>query len=324
MKKSPAITLKDLSVLASCSVNTVSRALRNCDDISIATQEKIKKLANEKGYIPNRVPDFMRSGKTNMIGIVISSITNPYFTIAIDELSRELQKHDYFPMIMVSHDDIMDMKLLMKLLENRVSGIFSFSDIDDDVAEFCYKNHICLIRVGSKPQDERVNAIYADRYLCGKLVADEAIRRKVKRPCYINCNTVLSNIDRRNGFLDTLNKAGYGYDEYNCNFQTRHEEADALKSQIISNKNDFIFCFNDEIAAFVLELLEEYKYSNYVVFGIDGVAHYLPICRRINSVGGDFKEISRRCTEILLDKINEFDDSVVHEVYPVELIMFDR
>lgn len=316
------VTLKQISEIAGCSVNTASRALRGCSDISIETQKKIKKIAEEYGYIPNKVPAFMRFGKTNMIGVVISSITNPYFTIAIDELSRELQQHGYYPMIMVSND-ILDMNLLMKLLENKVSGIVSFSDIEDNVADYCYEKNVCLIRVGSKPKHEKVNAIYADWYECGKLVAEEAIRRKCKRPCYINCKSVSSNIDRRNGFIDHLKKANFIYDEYDCNFHARHEKANILKKQITENKNDFIFCFNDEIASFIIELLEECNYSNYTIFGIDGVSRYLPICRKINSVGGNFREISRRCTEILLNKINKSDETIVREVYPTEIILFD-
>lgn len=47
------ITLKDLARQADVSINTVSRALRNCDDISLARRQQIQKLAARLGYKPD-------------------------------------------------------------------------------------------------------------------------------------------------------------------------------------------------------------------------------------------------------------------------------
>lgn len=49
----PSIAMKDLAVLAGCSVNTVSLALRNSHRISTATRERVMRLAKKHGYRPN-------------------------------------------------------------------------------------------------------------------------------------------------------------------------------------------------------------------------------------------------------------------------------
>ena len=52
---------------------TVSRALSNAPDISISTKEKVKKIADEIGYIPDRAGVRLRTGRTNVISLIMST-----------------------------------------------------------------------------------------------------------------------------------------------------------------------------------------------------------------------------------------------------------
>ena len=45
-------TMKEIAYELGISINTVSRAFRDCDDISDSTKEKVRKKALELGYIP--------------------------------------------------------------------------------------------------------------------------------------------------------------------------------------------------------------------------------------------------------------------------------
>ena len=47
-------TLSDIAERMGISVNTVSRALRNCSDIGASTKAAVKKIADEMGYQPNK------------------------------------------------------------------------------------------------------------------------------------------------------------------------------------------------------------------------------------------------------------------------------
>lgn len=52
-KRRPAVTLKDIAAKTGYSVNTVSRALRDKDDIAAPTREMIQKTAQEMGHVSN-------------------------------------------------------------------------------------------------------------------------------------------------------------------------------------------------------------------------------------------------------------------------------
>lgn len=66
-------TLKTISKLSGLAVPTVSRALSDAPDISIKTKEKIRKIATEIGYVPNRAGVRLRTGRTNVISLVLST-----------------------------------------------------------------------------------------------------------------------------------------------------------------------------------------------------------------------------------------------------------
>lgn len=72
---------------------TVSKALRDEHDISAATKVRIKTLAQQMGYVPDSSAQSLRTGNTRLLGVVISSLTNPIFSrvvLAIQERAFEL------------------------------------------------------------------------------------------------------------------------------------------------------------------------------------------------------------------------------------------
>ena len=63
-------TLKDIARALGVTVNTVSHALADKDDISVETKRKVREKAAELGYVINRSAQFLRTGRTRIIAIV--------------------------------------------------------------------------------------------------------------------------------------------------------------------------------------------------------------------------------------------------------------
>ncbi len=66
-------TLKTISEMSGFAVPTVSRALKDAPDIGEATKVKVRRIAAELGYVPNRAGVRLRTGKTNVISLVLSN-----------------------------------------------------------------------------------------------------------------------------------------------------------------------------------------------------------------------------------------------------------
>ena len=72
-QRSTRPTLKTISQLSGFAVPTVSRALKGAPDIGKSTQDTVQRIAREIGYVPNRAGVRLKTGKTNVISLVLST-----------------------------------------------------------------------------------------------------------------------------------------------------------------------------------------------------------------------------------------------------------
>jgi LacI family transcriptional regulator, repressor for deo operon, udp, cdd, tsx, nupC, and nupG len=87
------VRLKDIAERAGVSVMTVSKALRDEPDVSVATKARLKLLALQMGYVPDSTAQGLRTRKTKLFGLVIPSLVNPIFSreiLALQERAFEL------------------------------------------------------------------------------------------------------------------------------------------------------------------------------------------------------------------------------------------
>jgi LacI family transcriptional regulator len=65
-------TLKTIAFMTGLAITTVSRALKDAPDIGAETKERVRMVARQLGYQPNRAGVRLRTGKTNVIALVLS------------------------------------------------------------------------------------------------------------------------------------------------------------------------------------------------------------------------------------------------------------
>jgi LacI family transcriptional regulator, galactose operon repressor len=119
------VRLKDIARYANVSVMTVSKALRDEPDVSVATKSRIKALANQMGYVPDSTAQGLRTRTTKLLGLLIPSITNPIFArivFAIEDRAFEL---GYDVLIGHTHNKPEREEVcIRRLLSRRVDGLF--------------------------------------------------------------------------------------------------------------------------------------------------------------------------------------------------------
>lgn len=97
------ITSKDVAKLAGVSHTTVSRAFRGDAKIKPETYERIMRISEELGYVPNQIASSLRQKKTKTVGFIISHGFNPLFLEIMHSVETELARHGY--RLLVSFDD---------------------------------------------------------------------------------------------------------------------------------------------------------------------------------------------------------------------------
>jgi LacI family repressor for deo operon, udp, cdd, tsx, nupC, and nupG len=85
------VSLREVAARAGVASGTVSSVLNNRSveaRISLQTQERVRRIATEMGYQPNRLAQSLGKGRTNIIGLMIPGLRNPFF-INLMELAEE-------------------------------------------------------------------------------------------------------------------------------------------------------------------------------------------------------------------------------------------
>ena len=310
-----AVRLKDIALRLGVSVNTVSHALRDLPDIGADTKERVKKTASEMGYVANKAASFIRTGKSDVITVLIPSLKNPFYMICLTGIVDYLTDKGYHPLVTRERHSL-DMDVVLRSVQSGACGVISFTDVTDEALAYCRKNETPLLLCGLKPKREDVSAIYCDDDYCGRLVAREALAEGAKRPCAV----ILNSTDRHIGFMDELEKHGLPCDVYKFNYWTESDSLDGIKRLVKKNRNDFIFCFNDEIAAFLSKAYDESGGFEGEIYGEDGIASCLPYSRPVKSVGGNIEEMGRRSAKIIVREIEHYNGKIVREIFPVKIL----
>lgn len=96
-------TSKDVAKLAGVSHTTVSRAFRGDVKLRKETYDRVMAAAAELRYTPNYLAASLKRQRSNTIGLISSSMQNPFFMIVADRLDRLLEQHGY--RLLLAFDD---------------------------------------------------------------------------------------------------------------------------------------------------------------------------------------------------------------------------
>lgn len=93
LANNPKIT--DVARLAGVSVTTVSMVLRGKGRISPATAERVQQAIKELDYVPNSAAANLRSQQSNLVGLILRDITDPFYTEVTAGVSEVLEQQGY-------------------------------------------------------------------------------------------------------------------------------------------------------------------------------------------------------------------------------------
>lgn len=112
-----AITLADVARLADVSEITVSRILRDIGPVAAATRLRVLAAVHETGYVRNRVAGALASATSNLIGVVIPSLSNIVFADVLRGIDSGLEPSGYRPVVGITgYDEQAEEKLVGSLL----------------------------------------------------------------------------------------------------------------------------------------------------------------------------------------------------------------
>ncbi len=110
------VTLAEVAKLADVSEITVSRIIRNKGPIAEATRERVMAAVRAVGYVPNRIAGSLASADSDLIGVIIPSLSNIVFPEVLRGIHAALSGSQYQPVVGITDYNIATEEALVRSL----------------------------------------------------------------------------------------------------------------------------------------------------------------------------------------------------------------
>jgi len=168
-------TMADVAQATGVSIQTISAVIHDKPDISQATRERVRRAIEELDYHPNMLASSLRSQRTLTIGVLISSITNPYFPELVRGVEDLAHRHGY-AVFLCNTDGNPDKQLsyLRLLRRNKVAGLFAatglFTPDERRIIEYMAAHGVPVVVREARVDYEKIVSLDVDDYR-GEFVA---------------------------------------------------------------------------------------------------------------------------------------------------------
>lgn len=121
------MTIKDIAKLAGVSSATVSRVMNDDPGVSERLKRKVRKVIQETNYVPNTVGRTLRKSKSNMILVMLPTLSNPFYSKILKGIEERASQQGYGILVSITHLDVkIEKKYLIMLQTKQVDGGISF------------------------------------------------------------------------------------------------------------------------------------------------------------------------------------------------------
>ncbi len=324
------VRLKDIAERADVSINTVSRALKGKGDIGEDTTEKIRKIADELGYVPHAAAASLRSNATKTIGVIVTYLDNPFYARILKGVNDALAEYGYTAMVWENGEDMTKERHILTLLAaNRVAGVLVVpaSNIENDFNYDELKtHHLTIVRKGTLNTQ---SYFILNSLKSGQIVADHFLRAGRKKPAFLGVDIPIScDLERLAGYKERLERAGLMLNRMNIRKirPSARYAYSAIKTWMEERPDiDSIFVYNDQLAFAVLRAFHDLGVNvpdDIAVVSHDDVESAQYFSPSLTTIRVPKYKLGFESAECVITMIQHKEQKVDHQrVYEPELIV---
>ncbi len=260
------VTIKEVANEAGVSVTTVSFVLNGkAESVPDATKERIRRVVERLRYTPNRAARSLVMGRTNMIGIIVPSVTNFFFAELVRLLQKKFAEQGY-DIILSNNEESADNDLkYVDLLSGRnIDGLIFTPGAESLLPDKAnvLKERLDRITVPFLFLDRYIKGyphIAIDNRAGGYRLAEYLLGRGHTKIGVVTGPMVLnSSYNRLKGFREKLNEAGVALSsEYIYEGQYDIETGERATERFLQTNATAIFAFSDMQAYGIYKKLKQ-------------------------------------------------------------------
>lgn len=319
MKK--RVRLIDIAEKAGVSKMCASLALRDDPSIGQDTKKKIQRIADEMGYVPNRIAKGLSNGRTYTIAAIVGGelhddYHNQFLKGATD---YAISKGYTLAIALTEGDRKIESDIVHKFYEMSIDGYLVFHSGNSINCKFFEKQEIPFVLYTKYFQGLEYSHVVCDDIYGGELMTNYLIQQGHHRIAYIYDKGQQKSteiLNRREGYRRALQQAGLSYEEElvipyeyvypfreDCSGTSNQELFSCLKSELPPTA---LFVCNDVVASSVLAQLKEWGYQipkDISIAGYEGIYMGMVLDPPLTTVSSPIRDMGKMACQLLIQKI---------------------
>jgi len=329
------LSIKDIATKANVSITTVSFIINGKakdKSISEAVIAKVQKIIEESGYQPNQIARSLRTGNSNIIGLIVEDISNSFFSKIARLIEDKAYKKGYKIIYSSTENNVDKAKELINLFKSRkVDGyiISPIKGIEDDIKMLLSENKPVILFDRNLPNLQS-NYVGADHLKASYECIESFIKAGRTKIALVTTDVAVEQIEQRfEGYSKAL--ADYKIAENDqlvlkIHFNQGEEQTKAqMKTLFEENEIDAVLFATNYLAISGLKVLKEIGRTigeNFSVIAYDDHEAFELHTPSISAVHQPLEEIAEAIIKLILSQLTAKTTIVNEEVIiPAKLVL---
>lgn len=326
-----AITLKEIAKLAGVSTATVSHVINGTRFVSEETKTRVLAVIDDVGYRTNFIARSLRSKKSYTIGLIVPDISNSFFAVITEHITRYLKEKNY-RLILANSDE-------NKEYEKEEINVFSSQIIDGLIIAPVAEDHSFIndlvdedypiVFIDRKPSGYRRDCVLADNYN-GSFEATTAFIESghTKIGIITGLKGLTTTDERLQGYKDALIKNNIPVDERLIKHgNSKYESGYSCTQELVENTDiTALYVGNNSMTIGAVNYMIDKKVKipdDISLIGFDDYEWAKITNPSLTVVKQPIYQMSIKAVELLLKRINEGGDDYSDYMFPTEIVYRD-
>ena len=318
MSRGRSPTIKDVAKVAGVSSATVSYVLNDLNKVTPEVDALVRRVAKELGYSRNNAARALKTGRNNIIGCILPTLTSPVFPEIAQAVQLRAEAHGYATLVIDSGNAPMrEEKVVRTLAKHGVDGAVALLH-----PKFKLADPPLFPIVSLDAKFPGLDSVHADHYAGGRLMAEHAIALGHRRIGMLSgFQDLTSSFERRQGFVDAATGRVELVWEVNVHLvpQLPPQAVAAIRRREVT----MIACVNDLVAIAALSVLKDSGMSapgDVSVFGFDDMQWASWPLIDLTTIRQPLAELGSRAADLLISRLDDRQRPPEDLVLPVTLV----
>ncbi len=300
-------SIRDVATLAKVSPATVSRVINGTANVDEEKRKRVLKVISDTGFVPNEVARSLFKKSAKIIGLILPSIENPFFTQLASAVEKTADANGYKVILCNTGGDLSKERSVFQMLSAMNADGIILTTSSEGVYECIENLNIPVVVTDRRYVNDKISSyVHSNHFECGKMAARHLVECGCKNIVCINGpQDISSGRERYLGYQDICREFKLTEQTVECDYDF---EAGLKVSQELLNKYpkvDGIVACNDIVAISVYKVLHQKGIrvpQDIQLIGYDDINLASLVTPSLTTIAQPIEQIGIKAAELIINK----------------------